>query len=118
MNRSRRLAPLLALVLLAACASAPVRPGAANALDSQAYGSLLTVQRTLEAARPEVQAHPEAVHAFNQLALGYNATLDAYLLYHHAVEGGATVDGGPVLAQVAALVVDAAALAASLGLKP
>lgn len=109
--RRRQLAPLLLVVLLlAACqASAPIRPGAYNRLDSDAYGTLLVTQASIEKAKTEASGRAEVI-AVNHVSVAYNAVEAAYRLYHDELKAGGHPDPGTLAVDVGAVLASATAL--------
>lgn len=102
--RPARYAPCLAVALVvAACASGGVRPGAANAIDSQVYGALLVAQAGIEEAKGLASTADEVL-AVNQVIATYNALEASYRLYHHVAITGGSPDTGTLVADVASLV--------------
>jgi len=113
MRQTIRTLALLAAVLLivGACASTAVHPGAASKFDSQTYDTLITAQAAIEEARAQAWTDPRAKEILNAVIATYNTALDGYLIYHQAAaasarNGGALPDSAALAAQVVQLLAD------------
>lgn len=86
-------ATLALLLALTGCAAKsgsttppPPHPGAANAFDSAAYDSLVTIQAGIEQAKVNAPVGQKAL--LNQIIADYNLAMHAYEAYHAAATAG------------------------------
>lgn len=67
------------------CASGTAQhPGSINAFDSQAFDALLTIQAGIESAKVQFANTPAAKEPLDKIRAAYNATMNAYKVYHQA----------------------------------
>lgn len=108
--RSRALAAVCLLLLLSACPSATLRPGAVDSLDSQAFNVLGTWQMSLDALKADCPSGPASPcpqakkDAINRIGDAYNVTRAAWLSYRNAVKAGQVGDRQAVSDAIAKLV--------------
>lgn len=86
---------LLVCVLFAGCAARTIHPGAANAVDSNAYDTIFIAHNVIESTKADLSANkfpasiaPNVVTALNRLVTAYNLADQAYIAYHNAALGG------------------------------
>lgn len=98
---------LLLIVTLLLTACAPIHTGAVNAVDSNLYDSLVTLQAAIESAKTQVAVLPALKGPLNnQIIPGYNVAWHAYADYHTALVAGTVIDpttGTKLIAQVQAI---------------
>lgn len=112
---------LLALALCVApiietgCATSTAQhPGAINALDSQAYDALVTIQAGIESAKTQFAGNPAAKDPLNKVIAGYNTAMAAYKVFHTTANPTAAAQTD-LQNQIAAVKASLAALTAQFG---
>lgn len=97
-TRSRALAVALMLLCVMSACGATLRPGAIDALDSNAFNVLGTWQMSLDALKADCPSGPtspcpqDKKNAINRIGDAYNVTRAAWLSYRTAVKAGQVGD--------------------------
>lgn len=97
--------------------SSSIHPGAANAIDSQIYDTLVSVQASIEQAKIDFGSNPAAKEPLNKIIVSYNTIQNAYKSYHQLAVAGHAPDATSLTLQVSTLVKNVAELQAQFGKK-
>ena len=111
--------PILAMLLIAACAKVPLHPGAVNAFDSEAYDTLISVQAAIQSAKTQVATTPALAQykpQLDQAIAAYNTTQAAYKVYHASATPTSTPPAD-LQASITSLVAQVGKLLTSLGVQ-